>query len=109
MAAFRSNWHSNRSPRRASTIRKSISKSSSASLHDQAIVGRRVSIPQYYAGIEDDGDGFCFGGRVLSVEQKLAVIKYDYTADIERHSIHLVRRWLVADLEPDLIEALSRL
>ena len=66
-----------------------------------------MSIPQRFTEVPDDGDGFCFGGRVIGMEGKLCKVKFDYTGDIERYSVALARSWL-SDIDDDVLEAFSR-
>ena len=69
------------------------------------LVGKRLAVPQRYTEVEDDGDGFCFGAKVLSANADRAWIKYDYTGECENWSIKLVRQWLRDDAGVDELSA----
>ena len=64
------------------------------------LVGRRVRVPQKYTEVEDDGDGFCFGATVIHAGANRALIRFDYTGDVEGWCLALVRQWLEADTDP---------
>ena len=74
-----------------------------------ALVGRRVRVPQRFTEIEDDGDGFCFGGAIVESGERRTLIKFDYTGEVEGWSTHLVREWLEAPLDPLMIAAFAGL
>ena len=79
------------------------------SCRTHALVGRRVSVPQRYTEVEDDGDGFTFGAVVLAVTgQGIVTIRFDYTGEVERWPIRLVKQWLDFDDSP-LCELMERL
>lgn len=86
-----------------------ILKASHSSIAASTMIGRRVQIPQRYTEVEDDGDGFCFGGQVISIQRNLALVKFDYTGDLEHYSIPLVRTWLLSEIPDELLDALSSL
>ena len=88
-------------------LRPTICKRAAPPTAAHGLVGSRVQIPQRYTEVEDDGDGFCFGGRVVGIQGKLCVVKYDYTGDIERYSIALVRTW-VSEIDDEVLQAFSR-
>ena len=58
------------------------------------LVGRRVSVPQRYTEVEDDGDGFCFGATIIAADDMRAFLKFDYTGEREAFSLKLVREWI---------------
>lgn len=69
---------------------------------DDSIFGRRVSVPQRYTEVEDDGDGFCFGGVVISVDRRKrrASILFDYTGERQTWPLSLVRQWCDPNTDP---------
>jgi hypothetical protein len=66
----------------------------------EPLTGRRVQVPQRYTDVEDDGDGFCFGGSVVHSDEHRVLIRFDYTGDVESWPLALARTWLEPDLEP---------
>ena len=96
-----------RTANRGDRVAKTIRKAPPLTAASRDLVGRRVSIPQRFTEVEDDGDGFCFGARVIGMQGKLCLVKYDYTGDIERYSVALVRTW-ISDIDDDVLEAFSR-
>ena len=66
----------------------------------EPLAGRRVQVPQRYTDVEDDGDGFCFGGLVIHGDERRVLIKFDYTGDVESWPLSLARHWLEPDLDP---------
>ena len=80
----------------SSSSRGSIKKAS----RTHALVGRRVNVPQRFTEVPDDGDGFTFGAVILTVAETLATIRFDYTGEVERWPLGLVRQWLDFDDEP---------
>lgn len=73
------------------------------------LVGRRCSVPQRFTEVEDDGDGFCFGAIITRVVDGRALLKFDYTGDVEAYSMRLVREWLCDAGVTCLCDALSNL
>ena len=73
------------------------------------LVGRRVLVPQRYTEVEDDGDGFCFGAVVMQQTPGRAMLKFDYTGEVEAWSVALVRSWLADEGVDDLSSALEAL
>ena len=61
------------------------------------LVGRCVAVPQRYAGVEDDGDGFCFNATIIEADTKRALIKYEYTGEKERWNLEMINKWLQPD------------
>jgi hypothetical protein len=66
----------------------------------QQLVGRRVSVPQRFTDVEDDGDGFSFEATIIFVDDdsKRALIKYRYTDEVESWRLQLVKSWLQPDV-----------
>ena len=68
-----------------------------------------MQVPQRYTEVFDDGDGFCFAGRILAVHGKgLATVRFDYIGDTERYSLALVKQWLQPEFD-DLSRSLLEL
>ena len=89
--------------RSASGSLQGIAKRGRHALRDErasALVGRRVLVPQRFTEVEDDGDGFCFGATIIHTGANRALVRFDYTGDIEGWSLTLVRQWLEPDTDP---------
>ena len=99
MPARPSTPHASASRRARHNIERSICKRPHASA---TLVGRRVQIPQRFFPDEvvDDGDGFCFGGTVVSCRAREAIISFDYTGEREAWPLALVTTWCEPDISP---------
>ena len=84
---------------------RGVHKATTASGH--SLIGRRVSVPQRYTEVEDDGDGFCFGGTIESEDERRAVVRFDYTGERETYLRTLVRGWLSEADSTELLAAFS--
>ena len=74
------------------------------------LIGRRVSVPQgYFEDIEDDGDGFCFDGIVVHQNLRRAIVRFDYTGEVQGWPVSLVRGWLQEDVASPLCDLFTRL
>ena len=93
----------------AAAATRGISKPhSSTARGDALLIGRRINVPQRFTEVEDDGDGFTFGAVITGISGGLSTIKFDYTGEIERWPLRLVRTWLSIDADPlcDLFDKL---
>lgn len=94
---------------RSRAIQKKPHRNGLSAAAQHPLVGRRVSVPQRFTEIEDNGDGFCFGAIIISADEKRAWVKFDYTGEREAWSLKLVREWLADKGVDPLCDALGAL
>ncbi|KAL1503338.1 hypothetical protein AB1Y20_011390 [Prymnesium parvum] len=88
-----------RMPRLGSSLRRQSAIAKSRG-QKNALVGRRVAVPQEVFGFVDD-DGICFNGTIINSDDRRCLIRFKYTGEEELFPLELTRRWLLAEVPVD--------